>query len=420
MRSSCQRATLRVVRALLVAVALAAAVAGCAVLPRNPVPLDSIGEAVIPGMSDVRAWAGTPSPVMERDILDSFAQESRAAFPVAADGKIHYAHLALSGGGPNGAFGAGFLKGWTETGRRPIFKIVTGVSTGALIAPYAMLGPEYDEAVRKFYTTTSSRNIFQRLAILPQLLAGESLADTGPLARIIESNVDAQFLANVAAAHDRGQRLYLGTVDLDAQRFMVWNMGLIAKRGNGQALDLFRRVMLASSSVPVAFPPVYFDVVVDGRKYDEMHVDGSVATRVFYNGGLFNLSAVSAKAGLGPVAEDAFVIHNGQLLPVPEATPRTLRAIGMRSFETAGKAALIGDLFRIYAVTRSEGAGFHWVTIPDGFDLSGNEVFDPVTMSALFELGYEVARKGPEWAPRPPGLDAWEAQTGVGGGAATR
>jgi len=420
MRSSCQLATLPVVRAVLVAVALAASLAGCGILPRNPVPLDSMGAASIPGMPDVRAWAGTPSPTMERDFLESFAQESRNDFPVAADGKIHYAHVALSGGGPNGAFGAGFLKGWTQSGQRPVFKIVTGVSTGALMAPFAMLGPQYDEAVREFYTTKSSRNIFRMLSIVPQLLAGESLADTGPLAGIIEDNVDAQFLAAIAAAHNRGQRLYMGTVDLDAQRFVVWNMGLIAERGDRQAVELFRRVMLASSSVPVAFPPVYFDVEVGGRIFDEMHVDGSVATRVFYNGGLFSLAELSAKAGLGPVAEDAYIIHNGQLLPVPEVTPRTLRGIARRSFEAAGKAAIVGDLFRIYAATQREGAGYHWVTIPEEFDLRGNEVFDPVKMSALYDLGYEVARGGPPWRTGPPFFESWTTRRELERGAEGR
>jgi hypothetical protein len=152
---------------------------------------------------------------------------------------------------------------------------------------------------------------------------------------------------------------------------------------------------------------VYFDVTVAGRLYDEMHVDGSVATRVFYNAGLFSFAELSARAGWTPAVKDAFIIHNGQLLPVPEATPRTLRGIGLRSFATAGKAAIIGDLFRIFAATEREGAGFNWVTIPENFDLRGTEVFDPVKMSELYELGYAVARRGPEWATKPPGFDAW-------------
>jgi hypothetical protein len=178
--------------------------------------------------------------------------------------------------------------------------------------------------------------------------------------------------------------------------------------------------MLASSSIPVAFPPVYFDVEVGGRLYDEMHVDGSVGTRVFYNAGLFSLAELGAKAGGPPIVEDAYIIHNGQLLPVPEVTPRTLRGIGSRSFEAAGKAAIVGDLFRIFAVTQRDGAGYHWVTIPEGFDLRGNEVFDPVQMSALYELGYQVARKGPPWTMRPPFFESWATPRVPEGDAAGR
>lgn len=166
-------------------------VSGCVILPRDPVPTGLMDRAVIPDMPDVRAPAGRPSQVMANELARSFAQEPPGAFPLGPDGYIHYSHLALSGGGPNGAFGAGFLKGWTATGKRPVFKIVTGVSTGALIAPYAMLGSQYDDALREFYTTTTSRHIFRVLSIIPQLLIGESFADTGPLAELIAQSVSA-------------------------------------------------------------------------------------------------------------------------------------------------------------------------------------------------------------------------------------
>jgi hypothetical protein len=381
-----------------------AGLAGCAILPRNAVPPELIPEAVIPGMPDVRAPAGRPSAAIADDLARSFAQESPADFPVGPDGYVHYAHLALSGGGPNGAFGAGFLNGWTKTGTRPKFKIVTGVSTGALMAPFAMLGPAYDDALREFYTTTASRNIFRLLSLLPQLLRGEALADTGPLVALIAQNVDAAFLREIANAHERGQRLYIGTADLDSQRFVVWNMGHIAASGHPDALDMFRRIMLASASIPVAFPPVFFEVDAGGRRYDEMHVDGSVGTRVFYTGGLFSFRAVSAAAGRGTAREDVYVIHNGQLLPTPEPTTRSLRSIAMRSFDSASKAAAVGDLFRIYAVTRREDAGYRWTTIPGGVEITGDEVFDPVKMTELYEIGYRTASTGPTWWTDPPGL----------------
>lgn len=395
---------MRALRAALAAVVVFG-LAGCSALPRNAVPIDLMREAVIPGLPEVRAAAGRPSPAMASDLELSFAQESPDDFRAGPDGSVRYAHLALSGGGPNGAFGAGFLNGWSKTGSRPVFKIVTGVSTGALMAPFAFLGPRYDDALREFYTTTRSRNIFRMLSIIPQLLAGESFAETRPLRELIAQHVDADFLRNVASVHLRGRRLYIGTVDLDSQRFVVWNMGLIAASGHPDSLELFRQVMLASASVPVAFPPVFFEVEAGGRQYDEMHVDGSVAARVFYNGGLFSFSEARARATGRPGVEDIFVIHNGQLLPVPEATARSLRAIALRTLDSAGKAAAVGDLFRIYAIARRENAGYHWVTIPENARLIGNEVFDPVLMTALYELGYCNALAGPVWSTRPPGID---------------
>ena len=198
------------------------------------------------------AW---PNEAMERDFERSVQQESPVDFPRGADGVVRYPHLALSGGGANGAFGAGFLAGWSATGRLPVFKMVTGVSTGALMAPFAFLGPQYDAALHKFYTTTATRDIFAMRSILISLVRGYSLADTGPLAALITRHVDAEFLRQVGDAHNRGRRLYIGTVDLDSQQFVVWNTGLIAARGGPEALDLVRKVMLASAAIPIAFPP---------------------------------------------------------------------------------------------------------------------------------------------------------------------
>jgi hypothetical protein len=356
-------------------------------------------------MPDVRAPAGRHSAPMASDLARSFEQQSPKDFPVGPDGLVHYAHLALSGGGPNGAFGAGFLNGWTKTGQRPVFKIVTGVSTGALMAPFAFLGPKYDDLLREFYTTTTTRNIFNMLSIVPALLAGDSLADTAPLGALIAKHVTPELLGEVAQAHEQGRRLYIGTVDLDSQRFIVWNMGLIATSGRPNALDVFRQVMLASSSVPVAFPPVYFDVEAQGARHDEMHVDGGVATGVFYNGGVFSFSALRAAAGGAPGREEIFIVHNGRLFPVGEPTRRSVRAIALRVFSSAGIASTVGDLYRIYATSLREDAGFHWVTIPERADAESREVFDPQVMTELYDLGFRTALAGPVWWTTPPGLN---------------
>jgi len=385
--------------------ALVAVLTGCAGLGRNPVPTDLVAAASIPDMPVVRAWGGRISAAMEADLEQSFAQQRPADFPPAADGIARYPHLALSGGGSQGAFGAGFLKGWSRTGRRPVFKIVTGVSTGALMAPFAFLGPDYDDTLSEFYTTTASRDIFNRRWLPGRLLWGEALTDTAPLEALIAQLIDDAFLRKIAEAHHQGRRLYVGTVDLDAQQFVVWNMGLIATSGRPEALPLFRKVMLASASIPVVFPPVLFEVEVQGRRYDEMHVDGAVAANVFYNGGVFRTSVIRKHAG----REDAYVIHNGRLTPIASPTPRSLRGIATRSLDAAGRAAVVGDLFRIYVGTRQEQANFHWVTIPEDVDLERNEVFDPELMQRLHAVGYQQALQGPEWSTFPPGL--WNDST---------
>lgn len=390
-------------RSWLLVVALTV-VAGCAALERYPVPPELHYQAEIPGQADVRAWAGVPNEAMQRDFERSFEQESAADFPPGADGLVRYPYLAISGGGANGAFGAGFINGWTSTGRRPVFKVVTGVSTGALMAPFVFLGPDHDTTLREFYTSTRSRDIFIRGSTLRRLLSNESLADTWPLQAIIAGIVDDALLREIAQAHASGRRLYIGTTDLDAQRFVVWNMGLIAASGHEDALALFRNVMLASASVPVAFPPVLFEVEVDDRRYDEMHVDGAVSANIFVTGGVFRPSQARSASRRGPGREDFFIIHNGQVNANPQPTRRTLRAIAARSLDTATRAGMQDELIRVKAYSLRENSGYAWIGIPQGTNLTGTEIFDPVLMGELFELGYRQALSGPEWNSLPPGL----------------
>ena len=383
--------------------------AACGSLPRNATPPEAALDGEIPGFPEVRGWALQARSTLEQDLVRSFAQESLQDFPPDASGTVRYAHLALSGGGANGAFGAGFLSGWTVTGKRPVFKIVTGVSTGALMAPFAFIGPPYDQALRDFYTTTRSRDIFllgSTFGLLWQLMVGEALADTRPLQAMIARHVDEQLLQRVAEAHRRGRRLYVGTAYLDAPRFVVWNMGLIASSGHPDALALFRKVMLASASIPVAFPPVFFDVELapGGPRYDEMHVDGGVGARVFLNGGVFRGSVIRERGGLGGAGrEDIFIIHNGQLVPRPDPVPRSLAQIASSTIDASGRAAVLGDLFRIHAYAQREGGTFHWITIPRDVNMAGDEVFDPVQMNMLYELGLRMAGSGDPWFTHAPG-----------------
>jgi predicted acylesterase/phospholipase RssA len=237
------------------------------------------------------------------------------------------------------------------------------------------------------------------------MLSGESLADTGPLADTLNEQIDAAFLERIAAEHRRGRRLYVATTDLDAQRFVIWNLGAIAASGHPQALELFRRTILASASIPVVFPPVFFQVEADGRRYDEMHVDGAVGTRMFYNGALFDFAAAQRAAGRATVGrESLYVIHNGQLRPVAAQTPRSLRGIGARALDSTAKSAAVGDLFRIYVLAQRGGGSLRWITLPAGVEIEAEETFDPVAMTALYEIGYNLGAQGPPWIDRLPGF----------------
>jgi predicted acylesterase/phospholipase RssA len=251
---------------------------GCATLkPRNPVPQDLESEVQVPGMPGVRAWGDEVSEVFTAFALESIKQEKAALGKDFTKKPAHF--LALSGGGDDGAFGAGVLCGWTAHGDRPQFKLVTGISTGALIAPFAFLGSSYDDTLRHLYTDITSEDIFRMKSLLT-VLWRDSIADTAPLARQLEHYVDEALLAEVAAEHKKGRRLIIGTTQLDAQRLVLWNMGAIAASGDPEAIKLFRKIMLTSASIPAAFPPQYIKVAAGDNFYEEMHVDGGTTAEV--------------------------------------------------------------------------------------------------------------------------------------------
>lgn len=377
-------------------------VAGCSSLPRSPVPVDQMESAQVRNMHDVRAWGGEVSDHFQRDLVQSIHDEKGLDYLDHDDGSRGYMALAISGGGANGAFGAGFINGWTEAGDRPVFKLVTGISAGSLIAPFAYLGAEYDQQLKEAFTTISDSNIFR-----VNLGQGDAMTDTAPLFELISRFVDARFLEAVAAAHADGRRLYIGTTNLDAQRLVVWNMGAIASQGGPQSLDLFRKVMLASSSIPVLFPPVLIDVETDGRGYDEMHVDGGVVTQVFFYGFTLDLdSAVREAKPKRPRSKGRiYILRNDFLKARPSITERKLLDITGRSLDTFVRAMSWGDLYRVYAVTLKQDIDFNFAVIPGEFEWQGEEMFDTAEMNRLYELGYQLARDGYAWTKAPPGFD---------------
>ncbi len=376
---------------------------GCATV-RHPVPEDMITKAQIPGMPEIRSFVDIPNPLLQEDIIDSIKQEPAEYFPVSADGIKTYPLLAISGGAANGAYGAGLLKGWSEKGTRPVFKVVTGVSTGAFTAPFAFLGSKHDAEIETYYTTTSTKDVMRSKGIFGMLFSN-SFASDKPLVQKIVEYIDKNLLDEVAREHKRGRRLFVGTVNLDAQRFVVWDMGAIACRGD---IDLFRKVILASASIPVSFPPVYFHVQAEGNPYDEMHVDGGTVAQVFSIYKLMRHMDGAAKAlGIDPKKTKGkwYVIRNGYVYPEYQQIKDTLPSIAGRAIDTIVNAQGVGDTYKIYVYMQKRGDDYNLAYIPADFKPEAKELFDPKEMRRLFDRGYEDALKGDPWHKTPPGMD---------------
>jgi predicted acylesterase/phospholipase RssA len=376
---------------------------GCAALrPHFPPPQQVEAQVQVPGMPGVRAWGDKFSPLFQKDLIESLRQEQRSGLLREGD---TVSILAISGGGGDGAFGAGLLCGWTAAGNRPSFKLVTGISTGALTAPFAFLGPAYDDKLKKVYTTISSKEIF-KLKSLFGMVQTDAIALNDPLAKLTTEYVDEKMLKDIAAEHLKGRRLYIGTTALDAQRPVIWNMSAIAVSGRSDALELFRKIMIASAAVPVAFPPVYIPVEAGGNSYDEMHVDGGVTNQVFLYGPMLNLPAGRKILGYDrPLRKPrVFVIRNTRLKPVWRDVKPVMRSIAPRSIASLIKAQGVGDIYRIYVIAQRDGLDFNLAHIPDELDTNRSDEFNSQVMNVLFDTGYNLARYGYRWQKTPPGF----------------
>jgi hypothetical protein len=378
---------------------------GCAILTRSykPPPAALENQVQIPGLPGVRAWGDEFSQSFEQSTIESLEQEK-----AANHGKLEpvlYV-LALSGGGAEGAFGAGILCGWSQTGSRPRFKLVTGISTGALMAPFAFLGPAYDDRLRKVYTTISDQDIYRSfgpvaiLLSLADIKALPSLADTGPLIQLVAEMIDSQVLQEIAREHLKGRRLLIGTTQLDAQRLVIWNMGAIAASGHPQALELFRKIMVASAAIPGMFPPQYFEVEVGGEKFQEMHVDGGTRAQV-----MLYEAAIGLFAFCGQRPRQLFIIRNEQVYPEWKKVKPQLRHIATRAIDTLLKSQGVGDLFRLYIYAQRDKFDYNLAYIPANFTTRPTSPFDTAYMNRLFQLGYDLACCGHPWRKYPPGFE---------------
>ena len=387
---------------------------GCGTI-RHAVPRDLIAKAEVTGMPNIRSFAypGDKEGPLQKSLIESLKQERQSDYPADWQGVKMYPVLTLSGGSANGAYGAGLLKGWSEEGSRPKFKVVTGVSTGALIAPFAFLGTEYDGAIEKLYTSVSTKDIMTQKDPV-SIILGDSLASNKPLARQIASMATDDVITKIAQEHKNGRRLFVGTVNLDAQRFVIWDMGAIASLGTPESKKLFKRVLLASAAIPIAFPPVIFEVEADGKLYNEMHVDGGTGAQVF---GLFGLTMglgdTVRAMGMDPskFRSKTYIIRNGWMSSRYNPVKDDLQSISSRALDTLTDAQAVGDTYRLYTFAKERGVDFNLAYIPDDFIPQNKEQFDKNEMKRLFSRGYEDAKKGYQWHKEPPGLKRESNQT---------
>ncbi|SEA95760.1 patatin-like phospholipase family protein [Rubrimonas cliftonensis] len=389
----------------IVALALLALSACTTAPPRNPAPeaaLASLAAAHPYGIDGpgLRFWADDISDEdIERVLADRgdiLAERLRSRDAADRD----RAWLALSGGGADGAFGAGLLAGWTTRGDRPDFRIVTGVSTGAIVALFAFLGPDYDPVLREIYTTYDTEDLVAR-AILAGLLGGSAVLDTSGYRRLIDQYIDDAVVERLAGEQMRGRALLIGTTNLDASRPVVWNLTAIAATGHPMAKTLIRDVIQASSAIPGAFPPQIIPVETAGGRYDEMHVDGGATQQVMLFSPELSVREIDRRLGLD-VARTIYVIINNKLRkPYAPVRPR-LAAIagGAMSSLIGGSGA--GDIYKIFAIAERDGIALRVTSIPRDFEAEAEELFDPAYMTALYQTGLKLGEEGVAWLPHPP------------------
>jgi hypothetical protein len=377
---------------------------GCSLPVRqHAVPQAWSEKAEVVALPGVRYVVGPEMNEFARDAMESVKRELAQRLQQGQSGPLPPAvFLALSGGGDDGAFGAGLLCGWTVAGNRPEFKGVTGISTGALIAPFAFLGPKYDEQLRAVYTRVAPKDILLPRGLLAAVF-DDALADNAPLERLVKKYVDEGMLKEIAREHERGRLLLMATTNLDARQAVIWNMGKIAASGSPKALELFHKIMIASAAIPGAFPPVMIDVDVNGKRYQEMHVDGGAMAQVFLYPPSLHVGETAKKAGI--VRERRlYVIRNARLDPDWAEVERRTLSIAGRAISSLIQTQGIGDLYKIYATAQRDGIDYHLAYIPKSFYAPHKEDFDTEYMRKLFQTGYDLAVKGYRWEKTPPGL----------------
>ena len=385
-----------------------------------------VGSLLLTGCVAMRDFPAPNLPPMARLVDSASADRPRRVagdiLPAGSDAVEKPKDvLVLSGGAMNGAFPAGLLKGWTESGTRPKFDVVTGISTGALIAPFAFLGSEYDADLERAYTSLKADQIY-RLRFLLSAAFSDALADAEPLRQRIKREITDEMLAKIAREHKQGRRLYVGTTNLDTLQLVEWDMGAIAAGGDPQKLSLFRDVLLASCAVPGLLPPVPININIDGKRYSELHADGNVSASLFVPSQMLAEGpgsddeqpqyGISQQIGNESGPTNVYVIVAGKLYPERATVQRRLFHVSDVSLKGLIQSQMEGDLQRVYLMTRLTGVQFKLAAIPQDLTTNSNSLsFDPQSMRQVFDAGRQFGQHGGPWMEAPPGIEPSDWKT---------
>jgi hypothetical protein len=362
--------------------------AGCSSLPRTAYTASDAASSTVLDLSELRRYADEPASAYFKTDVNS------------RTGPLSY--LALSGGGADGAYGAGVLNGWTAAGTRPRFSVVSGVSTGALIAPFAFLGPAYDATLRDVYTSGIAESLLDTPSIVHALF-GSGLFGNTQLRELVARYVGQDMLAAIAAEHAKGRRLLIVTTNLDTQRTVIWDMGRIATIGSSKALNLFRDVLAASASIPVVFPPMLIEAEANGHRFQEMHVDGGVTAPVLTLPEAFLLRNGAIAGGL---RMNIYILINDKVERDFQLVPNSTIGIAARASASVMKTQIRSVLFETYDFTRRNNLGFNLTYIARDFPSPGSSGFETSYMRSLYQYGFDKAKTGDFWAKAPPSDDS--------------
>lgn len=387
---------------LFVPFALLSALIGCS-SQRAKEPLPAYYTAT--HLTDLAAPEGYPA--LERETANALQRVS-ATLPAAPTKPLNI--LAVSGGGQYGSYGAGMLVGWSCSGRRPDFDIVTGISSGALIAMFAYLGPKYDPALTRYFTSTKREELFKFRPILVHIIRDKALASTEPLQRLIDSTITEEFMADLRAAHASGRRLFIGTMELHTKRPVYWDMGAIASGCEPEATQMVKKLVLASSSISGMTAAVPIDVTVNGCRYEELHVDGGGVSQTFVRFGSHHPQPDPANPTAKWLAgSNLYVIAGGKMYMDPKAGELGFIDRALGNVSATLYALFRADAWRLYSLCAVSGMKYHMISVPRETPVHPMSMaFEEATMRRLYSMGYDFGVSGAPWRQTPPGYEPGE------------